>query len=95
MEADALATLGLQLRAEADEWLGELLGRMVTAKSEADFRRVAEDWPEVLDPRTLRPLDEELIVQSVKKTGRVIIIEEGWPFNGVGAEIAYRIGRRC
>ena len=50
---------------------------------------------EVLDPRTLRPLDEELIVQSVKKTGRVVILEEGWPFNGVGAEIAYRIQRRC
>jgi pyruvate dehydrogenase E1 component beta subunit len=50
---------------------------------------------EVLDPRTLRPLDEELIVQSVKKTGRVVILEEGWPFAGVGAEIAYRIQRRC
>ena len=50
---------------------------------------------EVLDPRTLRPLDEELIVQSVKKTGRAVIIEEGWPFSGVGAEIAYRIQRRC
>jgi pyruvate dehydrogenase E1 component beta subunit len=50
---------------------------------------------EVLDPRTLRPLDEELVVQSVKKTGRCVIIEEGWPFNGVGAEIAYRIQRRC
>jgi len=50
---------------------------------------------EVVDPRTLRPLDEELIVASVKKTGRALILEEGWPFNGVGAEIAYRIGRRC
>jgi pyruvate dehydrogenase E1 component beta subunit len=50
---------------------------------------------EVLDPRTLRPLDEELIVQSVKKTGRCVIVEEGWPFNGVGAEIAYRVQRRC
>lgn len=50
---------------------------------------------EVLDPRTLRPLDEELIVASVKKTGRCVILEEGWPFNGVGAEIAYRIQRRC
>jgi pyruvate dehydrogenase E1 component beta subunit len=50
---------------------------------------------EVLDPRTLRPLDEELIVQSVKKTGRCVILEEGWPFNGVGAEIAYRLQRRC
>jgi pyruvate dehydrogenase E1 component beta subunit len=50
---------------------------------------------EVVDPRTLRPLDEELIVSSVKKTGRALILEEGWPFNGVGAEIAYRISRRC
>jgi pyruvate dehydrogenase E1 component beta subunit len=50
---------------------------------------------EVVDPRTLRPLDEELIVASVKKTGRALILEEGWPFNGVGAEIAYRIGKRC
>jgi pyruvate dehydrogenase E1 component beta subunit len=50
---------------------------------------------EVLDPRTLRPLDEDLIIQSVKKTGRCVIIEEGWPFNGVGAEIAYRVQRAC
>jgi pyruvate dehydrogenase E1 component beta subunit len=50
---------------------------------------------EVVDPRTLRPLDEELLVSSVKKTGRALILEEGWPFNGVGAEIAYRIGLRC
>jgi len=50
---------------------------------------------EVLDPRTIRPLDEELIVQSVKKTGRCVILEEGWPFSGVGGEIAYRIQRRC
>ncbi len=50
---------------------------------------------EVLDPRTLRPLDEELIVRSVKKTGRCVIIEDAWPFNGVGAEIAYRIQRLC
>jgi pyruvate dehydrogenase E1 component beta subunit len=50
---------------------------------------------EVVDPRTLRPLDEELIIASVKKTGRALILEEGWPFNGVGAEIAYRVARRC
>jgi pyruvate dehydrogenase E1 component beta subunit len=34
-------------------------------------------------------------VQSVSKTKRCLILEEGWPFNGVGAEIAYRVGRRC
>ncbi len=50
---------------------------------------------EVVDPRTLRPLDEELIVSSVKKTGRCVILEEGWPYNGVGAEIAYRVARLC
>ncbi len=50
---------------------------------------------EVVDPRTLRPLDEELLVASVKKTGRCVIIEESWPFNGVGAEIAYRVQRLC
>ena len=46
---------------------------------------------EVIDPRTLRPLDDRLIFDSVKKTNRCIIVEEGWPFAGLGAEIAYRI----
>ena len=45
----------------------------------------------MLDPRTLRPLDDRLIFESVKKTNRCIIVEEGWPFAGLGAEIAYRI----
>lgn len=43
---------------------------------------------EVVDPRTLKPLDQETILRSVRKTGRVVIIEEGWRFGGVGAEIA-------
>lgn len=46
---------------------------------------------EVIDPRTLRPLDDRIIFDSVKKTNRCIIVEEGWPFAGLGAEIAYRI----
>ncbi len=46
---------------------------------------------EVIDPRTLRPLDDRMIFDSVKKTNRCIIVEEGWPFAGLGAEIAYRI----
>jgi len=50
---------------------------------------------EVVDPRTLRPLDEDLIIQSVKKTGRCVIVEEAWPFNGVGAEIAFRVQQSC
>jgi pyruvate/2-oxoglutarate/acetoin dehydrogenase E1 component len=50
---------------------------------------------EVIDLRTLRPLDIETIVNSSKKTSRVVIVEEGWPFAGVGAEIAYQISQKA
>jgi len=43
---------------------------------------------EVIDPRTLRPLDMGTIVESVKKTNRVVVVEEGWPHGGVGANLA-------
>ncbi|MFT4278838.1 MAG: pyruvate dehydrogenase complex E1 component subunit beta [Rhodopseudomonas sp.] len=46
---------------------------------------------EVIDLRTLRPLDTETIIASVKKTGRAVTVEEGWQQNGVGAELAARI----
>ncbi len=46
---------------------------------------------EVIDLRTLRPLDTETILASVKKTGRAVTVEEGWQQCGVGAEIAARI----
>lgn len=42
---------------------------------------------EVVDPRTLRPLDTETLLRSVKKTNRAVIVEEGWPYCGVGAQI--------
>jgi pyruvate dehydrogenase E1 component beta subunit len=50
---------------------------------------------EVVDPRTLRPLDTELIFASVRKTNRVVIAEEGWPFASVGAGISHEIQRHC
>ena len=43
---------------------------------------------EVIDLRTLRPLDTETIVNSVKKTNRIVSVEEGWPVAGMGSEIA-------
>ena len=43
---------------------------------------------EVIDPRTLRPLDLDTILESVQKTNRVVVVEEGWPHGGVGANIA-------
>jgi pyruvate dehydrogenase E1 component beta subunit len=46
---------------------------------------------EVIDLRTLKPMDTDTIVESVKKTGRAVTVEEGWAQSGVGAEIAARI----
>ncbi len=43
---------------------------------------------EVIDPRTLRPLDLDTILASVRKTNRAVIVEEGWPHGGVGANIS-------
>jgi len=43
---------------------------------------------EVIDLRTIRPLDTETIVASVKKTNRLVSVEEGWPFAGIGAELS-------
>ncbi|MBL8543940.1 MAG: pyruvate dehydrogenase complex E1 component subunit beta [Hyphomonadaceae bacterium] len=46
---------------------------------------------EVVDLRTLRPLDTATIVESVKKTSRLVTVEEGWGQNGIGAEVAARV----
>ena len=50
---------------------------------------------EVLDPRTLQPLDEDLIFGSVRKTHRVIVVEEAWGFASLGSQIADRIQEEC
>jgi pyruvate dehydrogenase E1 component beta subunit len=46
---------------------------------------------EVINLRSLRPLDTATIVESVKKTNRLVTVEEGWPFAGIGAEVAMQI----
>ena len=50
---------------------------------------------EIVDPRTLRPLDDDLIFESVRKTNRCVVVEEGWRIAGFGAEIADRVQREC
>jgi len=49
---------------------------------------------EVIDPRTIRPLDENTILKSVAKTNCAVVVEEGWRFAGIGAEISARIMER-
>ncbi|MDH5722737.1 MAG: pyruvate dehydrogenase complex E1 component subunit beta [Alphaproteobacteria bacterium] len=50
---------------------------------------------EVINLRTIRPLDRWTILESVKKTNRIVTVEEGWPFAGIGAEIAALIGEHA
>lgn len=63
--------------------------------------RVADEFEkqgisiEVIDPRTLRPLDTEALVASVRKTNRCVIVHEHWPYGGPGAEMADRIQREA
>ncbi|MDZ4838837.1 MAG: pyruvate dehydrogenase complex E1 component subunit beta [Bacteroidota bacterium] len=50
---------------------------------------------EVIDLRTIRPLDFETIVNSVKKTNRLVILEESWPFGSINAEITYQVQKHA
>jgi pyruvate dehydrogenase E1 component beta subunit len=50
---------------------------------------------EVIDLRSLRPFDAATISESVKKTNRIVTVEEGWPFAGIGAEIAALVTEEC
>ena len=61
---------------------------ITAAKAAETLASEHEIEAEVIDPRTLRPLDLDTIVESVKKTNRAVIVEEGWPHGGVGANLA-------
>lgn len=57
---------------------------------------VAEDLDvEVIDLRTIRPMDTEAILESVRKTNRAVVAYHGWPYGGVGAEVVDRIQREA
>jgi pyruvate dehydrogenase E1 component beta subunit len=71
-------------------------GRMVGLALKA-AEELAKDGvsAEVVDPRTIRPLDVAAIAASVRKTNRCVIVEEGWPFGGVGAQVVDDIQREA
>jgi pyruvate dehydrogenase E1 component beta subunit len=78
------------VRREGDDVTVVGISRMaLTAeKAAATLADEHEIEAEVIDPRTLRPLDLDTILESVKKTNRAVIVEEGWPHGGVGANLA-------
>jgi pyruvate dehydrogenase E1 component subunit beta len=70
--------------------------RMVKlALQAADELEKAGISAEIIDLRSLRPFDVETVVASVKKTNRIVSVEEGWPFAGIGSEIAAIVMEEC
>ncbi len=68
---------------------------MKVALSAADELAKENISAEVIDLRTIRPLDWQTIMESVKKTNRLVIVEEQWPFGSVSSEITYRIQKEA
>lgn len=64
---------------------------VLTALEAADALAKEGIEAEVIDLRTIRPLDYHTIVNSVKKTNRLVVIDESWPFAGVSAEVAFEV----
>jgi pyruvate dehydrogenase E1 component subunit beta len=79
-----------KIRREGDDVTVVGVSRMAVLAEAAAEKLAAEHdvSAEVVDPRTLRPLDLETILESVRKTSRAVIVEEGWPHAGVGANLA-------
>jgi pyruvate dehydrogenase E1 component beta subunit len=78
------------IRREGDDVTIVGISRMAltAAKAAETLASEHEVEAEVIDPRTLRPLDLDTIIESVQKTNRAVIVEEGWPHGGVGANLA-------
>jgi pyruvate dehydrogenase E1 component beta subunit len=75
-EGEDVTLVGISRMASTAEKAAEIL---------AEEHEIEAD---VIDPRTLRPLDLDTILDSVRKTNRCVIVEEGWPHGGVGANLA-------
>jgi pyruvate dehydrogenase E1 component beta subunit len=90
-DGDGLARFGeAAVRREGEDVTIVGVSRMALVAEHAAEQLAAEHdvEAEVIDPRTLRPLDLDTILRSVRKTNRCVVVEEGWPHGGVGANLA-------
>eukprot|EP01036_Dinobryon_divergens_P000303 gene303-364_t len=84
-EADKIDAARAELRQRADAMKADGGTAIYSALAAAEETGIDA---EVINLRSLRPFDTETIVQSVKKTNRLVSCEEGWPFAGIGAELS-------
>ncbi len=84
------------IRREGEDVTVIAIGPMVAKTLDAGIRLEDDGYDiEVVDPRTLSPLDSETICESVRRTGRAVVCEEDTTFAGGGAEIAAMVGEKC
>jgi pyruvate dehydrogenase E1 component beta subunit len=80
------------IKREGDHVTIVSFGKIIKQAYEAAEVLAKEDIScEIIDLRTVRPLDFDAIYKSVKKTNRLVILEEAWPFGNISSEIAYRV----
>jgi pyruvate dehydrogenase E1 component beta subunit len=97
-DAERLVPFGLAriVRAGSDVTIVGVSRMVQTAERAAQTLADAHGvQAEVIDPRTLRPLDLETILASVRKTNHCVIVEEGWPHGGVGANLAALVAEQA
>jgi pyruvate dehydrogenase E1 component beta subunit len=85
-----------KVKREGDDVTIVAHGKMYHVAQEA-AKQLAKDGveAEIIDPRTVKPLDMELIVNSIKKTNRCVIVDEAHPFGGLAAEVGFLIQREA
>ena len=67
-------------------------GKIIKEAYKAADELAKEDiFCEIIDLRTVRPMDHKTIIESVRKTNRLVILEEAWPFGNVSTEITYQV----
>jgi len=92
-EGEYLVPIGVAdiKRAGTDVTLVSYNKMMKVALASAEALAAEGISAEVIDLRTIRPLDHATIIKSVKKTNRLVVIDESWPYGGISSEIAYRV----
>lgn len=92
-EGEYLIPLGVaEIKRKGDDVTIVSFGKIIKIAYEA-AEKLAEDGIEceIIDLRTVRPMDHKAILDSVKKTNRLVILEEAWPFGNVATEITYQV----
>jgi pyruvate dehydrogenase E1 component beta subunit len=94
-DGDYLVPIGkAAIRKEGTDVTIVSYNKMVEVAKEAAIQLEKEGISaEVIDLRTIRPLDNKTLVESLKKTNRMVVVDEAWPMFGVSAEIAYEMQR--